>query len=418
MSRYPALLRRAITAGTIIGAIALITGCQSPDRQRRLGSSYHPVGPTPLNKPTTPVASEQRLDVAVSVFTSDPLPTGEKVASKNTTESIRKAETHYMPWQLKKKLDASSFWGEVRVFPEVREGHGYDVVVKSHIVESSDGRTALDVTAVDATGHLWMKKSYVIQLSPGNFVGKDVDDPADDLYRRIANDLADAFQTADPSIRQRIRRVSRMAFAARVSPEPFAQYLTTNPDGKLQLVRLPAADDPAWLRIQKVHGRDRVFAELVDKHYGNYHDQLKTPYVGWRQEVVTEREALQRTKKEGKRQAALGALLIGSAIALEAVGQANNVNTTPASVMIGAAGAMQVAQGVSTLKQQKMHRLALAELTESFSQSADPVVVEFEGRQIELKGTADEQYHRWQNILQDLYREETGLPEDRQSSQP
>ena len=110
--------------------------------------------------------------------------------------------------------------------------------------------------------------------------------------------------------------------------------------------------------------------------------------------------------------------MVGAAIALEAVGQANDVDTTPASVMLGAAGAMQVAQGVSTLKQQKMHRLAMAELTESFSQSADPVVVEFEGRQIELKGTADEQYHRWQDILEQLYREETGLPEDETPSQP
>ena len=36
--------------------------------------------------------------------------------------------------------------------------------------------------------------------------------------------------------------------------------------------------------------------------------------------------------------------------------------------------------------------------------------VEVEGRTLQLKGTAEEQYHEWRRLLKELYENETGLP--------
>jgi hypothetical protein len=38
------------------------------------------------------------------------------------------------------------------------------------------------------------------------------------------------------------------------------------------------------------------------------------------------------------------------------------------------------------------------------------MVVEVEGRTLQLKGTAEEQYHEWRRLLKELYENETGVP--------
>jgi hypothetical protein len=38
------------------------------------------------------------------------------------------------------------------------------------------------------------------------------------------------------------------------------------------------------------------------------------------------------------------------------------------------------------------------------------MVVEVEGRTVQLRGTAEEQYQEWRRLLKELYETETGLP--------
>ena len=39
-----------------------------------------------------------------------------------------------------------------------------------------------------------------------------------------------------------------------------------------------------------------------------------------------------------------------------------------------------------------------------------PSVVDIEGRTLELKGSAEQQYAEWRRLLRELYENETGLP--------
>ena len=58
-----------------------------------------------------------------------------------------------------------------------------------------------------------------------------------------------------------------------------------------------------------------------------------------------------------------------------------------------------------------MHRAAIQELSESFDNEMKPLVMEFEGKTYELTGSAEEQYHRWRELLRQIYLAETGLDE-------
>ena len=54
---------------------------------------------------------------------------------------------------------------------------------------------------------------------------------------------------------------------------------------------------------------------------------------------------------------------------------------------------------------------AIAELSESFGAEAAPMVVNVEGQERRLTGTAQAQYEGWRRLLKDIYKAETGFTE-------
>jgi hypothetical protein len=58
----------------------------------------------------------------------------------------------------------------------------------------------------------------------------------------------------------------------------------------------------------------------------------------------------------------------------------------------------------------KMHGESLQQLGSSFQNEVQPSVVDIEGRTLELKGSAEQQYEEWRRLLRELYENETGLP--------
>ena len=63
-------------------------------------------------------------------------------------------------------------------------------------------------------------------------------------------------------------------------------------------------------------------------------------------------------------------------------------------------------------EEKRLHTEALEELSTSFDDELKPMVVEIEGTQHRLTGTADVQYAEWRDLLLELYTAETGfIPE-------
>ena len=56
-----------------------------------------------------------------------------------------------------------------------------------------------------------------------------------------------------------------------------------------------------------------------------------------------------------------------------------------------------------------MHTETLEELSLSFDESVEPLVVDIQGTQHRLTGTVDTQYAEWRELLKQLFVSETGL---------
>jgi hypothetical protein len=72
-------------------------------------------------------------------------------------------------------------------------------------------------------------------------------------------------------------------------------------------------------------------------------------------------------------------------------------------------GVYAVKSGFDKDAETVIHRDAIAELGDSFSAEAQPLVVEVEGEMHELTGTAETQYAQWRELLKRIYAAETGL---------
>jgi len=60
-------------------------------------------------------------------------------------------------------------------------------------------------------------------------------------------------------------------------------------------------------------------------------------------------------------------------------------------------------------EEKRLHTEVLEELSTSFDDEVKPMVVEIEGTQRRLTGTADAQYEEWKELLLELYTADTGF---------
>ena len=75
-------------------------------------------------------------------------------------------------------------------------------------------------------------------------------------------------------------------------------------------------------------------------------------------------------------------------------------------------GGQVIISGFNVSKEAEIHEAAIQELSESFSSEMKPVVMEFEGKQYELTGSAEEQFKQWRELLRKIYYAETGFDPD------
>lgn len=387
------------TCKTILffSAILIFSGCAT------YGS--HTVGPTPIEQAKTEIPEEQLMDVGILVFETKEL-TAEDAKDEGTSLDIRKAETHYIPYHLKNTLHQSGHWGAIQVVPA--ETNSVDLLVKGKILESNGEDLVLEVDVVDATGKRWFKRKYSAEVSTPDYSGNKVGekDAYQDLYNAIANDMAEYKMKQDVAEIKTIRTVSKLKFAREFAPDAFDGYLAQDKKGRLSVKRLPADDDPMMERLLKIREREYMYVDTLNRQYDGFYNEMWPPYENWRKLNLTEREARKKIKREAMTKQLLGALLIAGAV----VAGTRNANAgrvlAPAMAVIG--GQVFIS-GWNVSKEAEMHSAAIEELSESFGNEMQPVTMEFEGRQYELTGSAEEQFKRWKLLLRQIYFAETGF---------
>jgi hypothetical protein len=378
-----------------------VTGCVVQDQR--------PVAPVVAQRATAEIPQNELLDVGVRLF--DPNIPGDPAEQekRRVFPDVRKAESRYMPVLLRDTLESTGQWGQVRVLPA--EGAGSDVVIDAKILES-DGRVLkLAVSVADATGRAWLKKEYAGQADTRAY--KDMParprDPFDNLYATIANDLLEARRDLSREQRVQVHQVSSLRFAADLAPYAFQPYLAHDKRrDTYAIARLPAAEDPVVQRMDRVRERDYALIDTLNEHYTSFGETIDDAYSNWRKYAYEELEA----EAEAKRKA-LARSLLGAAAVIGGVLASENTNSSAGSAASTAAvigGIYAFKSGLDMRAEIKMHGESLKQLGSSFQNEVQPSVVDIEGRTLELKGSAEQQYEEWRRLLRELYENETGLP--------
>jgi hypothetical protein len=381
----------------LLTAICIISGCSSLGAQK--------VGPTAIEQAQIEIPEAQLLDVGILVFKTDEL-SPEDAKDEGTNNEIRKAEIHFIPYHLKNTLHQSGHWGAIEVIPA--ETNSMDVFVNGKILKSNGEHLILEVEVADTTGKRWFKKKYSAEASESNYSANKVGekDAYQDIYNTIANDMAEYKKKLSTAEIKTIRTVSKLKFAQEFAPDAFSGYLIKDQKGILGVNRLPADNDPMMDRLLQIREREYMYVDTLNRQYDGFYREMWPSYENWRKLNLTEREAMQKIKREALTKQLLGAMIIAGAIV--AGSQDSNIGRALAPAMI-LVGGQVIISGWNVSKEAEMNSAAIEELSDSFGGEMQPVVMEFEGKQYELTGSAEEQFKRWRELLRQIYFAETGF---------
>ena len=325
-----AMNRAARTLG-LTACIVLLGACTSAREVQ-----YTQVG---LTRAETEIAPEALLNVGILVFDAG-LPEGasdQELLDRFVFPEIRRAEARYMPYHLKSTLETTGYWGAVSVLPEFSPVA--DVVVSARIVHSDGYSAQLRVGAWDSSGRQWFEKPYEMLVAEQAYIRNagPGQDPYQNIYNQIANDLLEARAQLGAGDLQRIREISDLRYGLSVVPQAFKGYLRQTRDGQYEVRRLPAADEPMVSRMREVREREYALIDAVNEHYANLYYGLDQPYADWRRMAREGRLSYEEMQRAANTRMLLGILGILGAVAYESSG-GNNAGVTGTMIQGGFMG--------------------------------------------------------------------------------
>jgi hypothetical protein len=395
-----AMTRLPLRALGMLLAVALLAGC--------VVNEQRPMQRVAAERAVAEVAEDELLDVGVRLFDPNVPATTERQEKDRVFPEVRKAESRYIPLLIRDTLEDTGQWGQVRVLPG--DGTGMEVFVDGRILESDGRELRLQLVVTDAAGRTWFDKVYEGEADTRAY--KDAmskpRDPFENVYNAFANDLLAARRALTRAQRVDLRRVAELRFAADLAPYAFGSYLAKDRKGLYSAVRLPAEDDPVVQRMDRVRERDYALVDTLNEHYASFGGSMAEPYTQWRKANYEELEAESQAKREALTRQVLGAVaIVGGIMAGEATGSSAGSAAATAAVI---GGMYAFKSGLDRRSEIKIHTESLKQLGDSFQSEVQPLVVDVEGRTLELKGSAEQQYAEWRQLLRELYENETGLP--------
>ncbi|RZV33997.1 MAG: hypothetical protein EX272_13725 [Chromatiales bacterium] len=359
----------------------------------------------------TPADESRLLDIGIVEFASG---VDEKNNPRKTGvyDEIRLAETKYLAYHLKTTLQGTGHWGAVRVIPSRQ---AFTDIIISGQIEKSDGEfVAVEVSVNDATGRHWFSKAYETQTGLTSYSERR--DRRLDPYQKIFNDIANDLHTFAEQMPHKdlaqTRQVSELQFFADMSPLAYGEHLSSNEDGIYSIARLPAENDPTVARLRQIRERDRLVVDTLNEHYANFYYGIAIPYRNWRKVSRQESIAYRQVKRSARMQTLVGVVVLAGSLAVDANNSSSSrqrrVNRN-LQYMGVSEGLNRIIGGIQRGGEADSHLAAIAELSESFGAQAAPMVVNVEGQERRLTGTAEAQYEGWRRLLKEIYQAETGF---------
>ncbi len=392
-----ALRKLAGFTGLTLALGLSVTGCSTTE--------YVQANVTPATQAQEELPAHLYMDIGIVPFDAN-IPTSEEELEKQLIiPDVRRAETQFMAYHLKDTIEQTGNWGAVRVTPEPSEA--VDIHLTGKIINSDGELLIVSVSAVDATGKTWLTKEYKDQASKFSY-DKDVrDDPFQDLYNEIANDLLAYKNDLSESEIQEIRQVAALTYASSLSPDAFDKYLNEQ-NGKVTITQLPAETDRMLGRVEQIKEREYLFVDTLDDVYGQFYREMKPSYHEWRYATYGEAIKLRQLDKKATQRLIGGAALIAGGLYAGSESSTYAAQAASTGAVIG--GIQSIRTGLNIRKDAEIHAQSLKELSASLGSEITPFVLDVEGKTIELKGTADAQYEQWRRILKEIYAAETATP--------
>ena len=351
--------------------------------------AYPQVGEVSLKIAEAEPGQHQLLDIGIVVFDDDEDESAARTYGDRVFAEVRDKEIRYLPFLLRKVLIESQQWGAVRVLPEADPS--VDLLISGKILRSSGTELAIQIDSADSTGRSWLSAIYGdtamlsdypenIQFTPSRpFIPSEHQEPYQDLYEKIGNDLVAIRDTLSVNDLQTIRDVSTLVYANDLSPESFGHMLATNEAGLLEAASLPAKNDPMLARVEDMRVRHHVFIDTVDEYYGALHDEMLQAYIMWRRHSYDQQEQLVSREQEPISQ----------------------------DFFSSSSGYLTMTQRYNRFRWSKIYQQEFQELAAGFNQELAPAILELNEQVHGLSGTMAEQYIQWRRILRQLFELET-----------
>jgi len=345
------------------------------------------------------------MDIGIIPFDPNIPTTDEELEKQLVIPDVRRAETQFMAYHLKDTMEQTGNWGAVRVTPTPSEA--VDLHITGRIDVSDGEMLIVTVSVTDATGKVWLDKEYKDQASKFSYEQDVRDDPFQDLYNEIANDILAHRESMNNSSLQSIRQVASLKYAKSLAPDAFGKYLDNS--GRVTTVsQLPADSDRMLSRVDRIKEREYLFVDTLDDFYGQFYRDMKPSYHEWRYATYGEAIKLRQLDRKARNRLIGGAALIVGGLAAGAESPTYASQAASTGAVLG--GIQAIRSGLDIRKDAEIHAESLKELSASLGAEITPFVLDIEGKTIELKGTADVQYEQWRRILKDIYAAETDTP--------
>jgi hypothetical protein len=397
MNRRPGATLLTLTLATLVGV--------GPASRALAGDDYEEA-----KLPTGPIPAEALLDVAIDLFSpSIDDYDREALRKKGIHPSVRKAEARFIPVQLRNTLQSTGQWGAVRIMPGGVPWAELSIVGK---IEKSHGKELkVRVVAWDATGRKWIDDDYDAHAELLSYAAENVEglDPFQSLYNEIANDLVEKREDRKREELVEIRDVARLRFATEFAPDTFGPYLDSGKKGHYEIVRLPDEADPMLARLGMIRQRDDMFVDTLNEYYSDFYARMDPVYDEWRANSYVEQSNYDDINKKKWAKWILGGLAVLGGIVAPGDGRGADGDVREIA-MIGGVAAIQ--SGFQDKAEQQIHKAALEELAESFGADVSELIVDVDGRVVQLKGSAEAQFEQWRGLLKQIATADTALPED------
>ena len=192
-----------------------------------------------------------------------------------------------------------------------------------------------------------------------------------------------------------------------MSPDRYAGYLATDGKGRAKVVRLPAADDPMILRVSAIRERDHMFVDTLNEFYNDFYARMDRPYDDWRAYSYEEQKALDAINRGSMLKKILGVAAVVGGILMDPREDMSGVK----DVMI-LGGIAAIHAGFEDGKEAGIRKAALSELADSFEGEVTPLLVDVDGRVVQLTGSAEVQFNQWRKLLLEIAATDAPLPAD------